>query len=267
MKTPELFFLPADATGQRLCAYHAPAGPARALLLYVHPFAEELNKSRRMAAWASRALAQAGCAVLQIDLHGCGDSSGDFADARWDRWRADLQAAKAWLQSRHGDALPLWLWSLRAGALLAAMDWGQPVNHLFWQPMTSGKACMQQFLRLRVAAEMATGHSKGLMEQLRSDLVAGRPVDVAGYRLAPDLHAAMDTARLAPAGPAARVVWLEVSTQAPMAFSPVSEQTQQAWRDAGWDVTPRLVAGPSFWSTTEIEDAPALIDATLEALA
>ncbi|MBK8384562.1 MAG: hypothetical protein IPL11_02315 [Candidatus Accumulibacter sp.] len=41
------------------------------------------NKSWRIVPLQARALATAGYAVLQIDLMGCGDSSGDFGDATW----------------------------------------------------------------------------------------------------------------------------------------------------------------------------------------
>ena len=44
----------------------------------VKAWAEEMNKARRMAALQARLLAENGYAVLQIDLHGCGDSSGDL---------------------------------------------------------------------------------------------------------------------------------------------------------------------------------------------
>ena len=78
-------------------------------MLYIHPFAEEMNKSRRMAALQSRALAQAGYAVLQIDLLGCGDSSGDFGDATWQSWVSDVVLGCQWLRSQNptqGDSEP-----------------------------------------------------------------------------------------------------------------------------------------------------------------
>ena len=88
----EPFFLPA-AHGERFCIFHLPVGAARGGIVYLHPFAEEMNKSRRMAALQSRMLAARGFAVLQIDLFGCGDSSGDFGDARWEIWRQDVALA------------------------------------------------------------------------------------------------------------------------------------------------------------------------------
>lgn len=267
---PDVFFLPAAGGEQRLCLFHAPAtafqGAPRSKVLYLHPFAEEMNKSRRMAALACRALAEAGHAVLQIDLRGCGDSSADFGDAGWTDWQADVRLALQWLDAQAAEA-PTWLLGLRAGALLAAADWGRPVNYVFWQPMTSGKLALQQFLRLKLAAEMASGASKGLMDAMKTELAAGRPVDIAGYRLGGALASGLKTARLAPVGMPGRVEWLELSTRDDAVLTPVSEQAIKSWSDAGWAVRPRIVQGPAFWATTEIELAPALISATVEAVA
>ncbi|MEO6277441.1 hydrolase 2, exosortase A system-associated [Roseateles sp.] len=262
---PNVFFLPAAGGEQRLCLFHAPTGVPRSKVLYLHPFAEEMNKSRRMAALACRALAEAGHAVLQIDLRGCGDSSADFGDAGWADWQADVRLGLAELDRRAPDA-PLWLWGLRAGALLAATDWGRPANFLFWQPMTNGKLALQQFLRLKLAAEMASGAGKGLMEQMKTELAAGRPVEIAGYRLGAALASGLEAAKLAPAGTPGRVEWLELSTREDAALTPVSEQGIKSWQDAGWAVQPQIVQGPGFWSTAEIELAPALIARTVEAL-
>lgn len=265
---PDVFFLPAGDGEQRLCLFHAPAGAPRSKVLYLHPFAEEMNKSRRMVALACRALAEAGHAVLQIDLRGCGDSSADFGNASWTDWQADVGLALAELDRRVPDsvAAPLWLWSLRAGALLAATDWGRLVNHLVWQPMTNGKLALQQFLRLKLAAEMASGASKGLMDQLKTELAAGRPVEIAGYRLGSALASGLEAAKFAPTGTPGRIEWLELSTREDATLTPVSEQAIKAWQNAGWTVRPQIVQGPGFWATSEIELAPALIARTVEAL-
>jgi exosortase A-associated hydrolase 2 len=85
----EPFFV-AAARGERFCIFHPAAAALRGAIVYLHPFAEEMNKSRRMAALQSRLFAARGFAVLQIDLFGCGDSSGDFGEARWDIWKQDV---------------------------------------------------------------------------------------------------------------------------------------------------------------------------------
>jgi len=266
--SPDVFFLQAGGE-QRLCLFHAPAHAfsesPRGRVLYLHPFAEEMNKTRRMAALACRALADAGYAVLQMDLRGCGDSSADFGDASWSDWQADVRLGLDWLD-RQVPGAPLWLWGLRTGCLLAAADWGRPLNYLFWQPMTNGKLALQQFLRLKLAAEMASGAGKGLMDQMKTELAAGRPVEIAGYRLGGSLALGLEAARLAPAGTPGRVEWLELSTREDAVLTPVSEQAVQAWQDAGWQVRTQIVQGPGFWATSEIELAPALIARTVEAL-
>jgi exosortase A-associated hydrolase 2 len=254
--------------GQRFCLFHAARGD-RALgsVLYLHPFAEEMNKSRRMAALQSRALAQAGYAVLQIDLLGCGDSSGDFGDASWEAWVDDVRLACAWLQ-RHAPA-PLWLWGLRSGCLLAAYaarQLDQRCHLLFWQPSSSGKLVLHQFIRLKLASELIGGSSKGTTEALRKSLASGSSVEVAGYTLSPALASGLEQAALQPPPHAARLEWLELSMQAGATLSPQALANLSSWQHAGWQVAARQVSGAAFWQSTEIEEAPALIDATLASL-
>src|SRR5205823_606352 len=156
----------------------------------LHPFAEEMNKSRRMAALQARAFAARGYAVLQIDLLGCGDSSGGFDDARWSRWKHDVRNAQRWL-SDHAEG-PMHLWGLRLGALLAA-DCAREqdasfASLLMWQPVTSGAQFMTQFLRLRLTNEMLSGAAaRGGVEPLRAQLAAGRALEIGGYELTPEL--------------------------------------------------------------------------------
>lgn len=273
--TPQqAFFLPVEG-GQRFCVFYPAQGPkTRGRVLYVHPFAEEMNKSRRMAAMQARHLSQAGFAVLQLDLHGCGDSSGDFGDATWQGWIEDLLHASDWLRAQAGDAA-LWLWGLRAGCLLAAQAAPQipePCQFLFWAPATAGKLLLQQFLRLKAAGEMMGGNAKGVMDALRQQLAQGQPVEVAGYMLAPALAHGLEKAVLAPPAPPptlpipGRVEWFELSTRADAALPPAVTRAQDPWQRAGFGLQSHLVEGPSFWQTTEIEDAPFLVTATTLAL-
>lgn len=278
---PEAFFLPATAleSGQRFCLFYPAEGDGvRGLVLYIHPFAEEMNKARRMAALQARALSSAGFDVLQIDLLGCGDSSGDFGDATWQSWVSDVVQGCRWLHHRSetrgtaSGAAPLWLWGLRAGCLLAveaSRQLNEACNFLFWQPPASGKPLLQQFLRLKVAGDMLGGQAKGVMDGMRQQLAGGVPVEIAGYMLSPGLASGLEQAALiAPAGqsPAQRLEWFELSTREDASFSPVSIKTITQWQQADLKVGSHIVHGPLFWQTTEIEDAPALIAATIAAL-
>ncbi len=277
--SPTVFFLPRDS-GQRLCVYNSPHGAAsgaRAAVLHVHGFAEEMNKSRRMVALQSRAFAAAGCAVLNIDLLGCGDSSGVLSDADWPAWLGDVRAACDWLTDRH-PGVPLWLWGLRAGALLAGALAAQreaPTHLLLWQPMLTGKALVQQVLRLKAAAGLGGGDGEGggegtaakaTMATLRQALADGHTVEVAGYPMPARLAHALEAAVLPIPRPTSRVRWFELSTRPNGAMAPASQRVLAAWQAAGLDLQAQLVSGPAFWQTTEIEEAPALIQATVDAV-
>ena len=249
--------------GSRLLVCHSPRGPVRGTVVYVHPFAEEMNKSRRMAALQARALAQAGWRVVQVDLLGCGDSSGEFGDAAWQDWVDDVQAVSRWA-AEHGTG-PLLLWGLRCGCLVAveaARDLAIVSGLLFWQPTSSGKNVVQQFLRLELAAQMQSGGNKAVVEEMRARLGRGESVAVAGYDLSPEMASGLDRACLEPLQRPLRVTWLEVASNAEGALTPASEMAVQRWRQAGHHVEAASVRGPSFWNSAEIEEAPELIART-----
>lgn len=261
----QAFFLPSE-TGQRFCLYHAAqSAQARGAVIYLPPFAEEMNKTRRMAALQARAMAGAGFDVLQIDLLGCGDSAGDFADASWSAWQNDVMLGYQWLRTQ--SQAPLILWGLRAGCLLAkdaAVNLPEPANFIFWQPVISGKQHWQQFLRLKMVAEFASGQARGVTEKLKQQLAAGQSVEIAGYTVSPALAEGLQTAALEPAAQnCSRMAWLECSTQESASLSPVSQRCIEQWQAAGCVVQAQVVSGPAFWQTAEIEEAPELLKSTL----
>ena len=89
------------ASGPLHATYFAPSGtphPAGDILV-VPAFAEEMNRCRAMVALQARQLAQVGMGTLVLDPYGTGDSCGDFVDADWAVWKADLQAGIAWLRT------------------------------------------------------------------------------------------------------------------------------------------------------------------------
>lgn len=261
------FFLPVER-GQRFCLFLAPQMKARGAVIYLHPFAEEMNKSRRMVALQARAMAEAGIAVLQIDLLGCGDSSGEFSDATWQAWQSDVVFAHRWLRTQ--TEVPLTIWGLRAGCLVAAgvaSQLTEAVNFIFWQPVVSGKQHWQQFMRLKMAGELASGNAKGVTEQLRNQLAAGQDVEIAGYSVSPGLAEGLENAVLQPPlEHSGKLAWFELSTKDDATLTPVSQKCIGQWQDAGFEVDSAVVRGPAFWQTTEIEISPELIQATLAAL-
>jgi exosortase A-associated hydrolase 2 len=264
----EAFFLPGSAAGERFCLLTHAADPV-GTLIFVHPFAEEMNKSRRMVALAAEAFAARGWSTLQIDLTGCGDSAGDFGDASWDLWVNDCRDAWLWVNTHLGGAVALW--GLRSGALVLA-DWlrsgGVAAPLLLWQPVGNGRQHLTQFLRLKAAGEMlADADAKSAMESVRASLKAGISVDVAGYCLSPALARGMESSTLGLHNAyAAPVVALELGPPGREEVSPALRVLIDRWVGAGIRCRAQSVAGPAFWQTQEIELCPALIDASLLAL-
>jgi exosortase A-associated hydrolase 2 len=268
MSCVEVFFLPL-AQGRRFCIVHRPriAPDIVRSILYLHPFADEMNKSRRMAALQARALAAAGWFVLQIDLFGCGDSEGQFEEATWLRWVDDVVDASAWLRDRCG-IVPM-LWGMRLGCLLAgeaARRMESPPDLLFWQPVHSGRQFLQQFLRLKLANQLFLGDDRERLrtEDLRAQLARGEMVEIGGYMLSPDLALGMDASELLPSTVPTRVAWLEVL--ATPELPPAARNRVQAWQAAGSEVDIRAIAGPPFWQTQELAECPELIGATVAAV-
>lgn len=261
--TKEAFFLDTPS-GPRFAIATRPSGKIAGGWIYVHPFAEEMNKSRRMAALGANELARRGWLVLQVDLYGCGDSAGDFGDAHWQDWLDDLTFAWEWMSGKCDGAVGIW--ALRCGSLLAS-DWVNGHSErpplLFWQPIRNGQQHLVQFLRLKAANEMLSNSAKGVVSSLREQLGAGTSVEIAGYSLSSKLAAGLESSRLRlPDGYPGPVKIIEVVQGDRREPTPGASALVNELQKSGVDVELATANGPSFWQTLEIEQAPALIDAT-----
>ena len=258
------FFLESPR-GPLFCIYLSPTSRApKSSVLYLHPFGEEMHKSRRMAALQARAFAARGYAVLQIDLTGCGDSAGDFADASWSAWRDDARLAHAWLYAKNAQAITLW--GLRTGALLAADLAGvlNPCALLLWQPVTDGNLFLNQFLRIKLASEMLSdGQAKSGTKDLLAQLESGQGVEVGGNMLSPAMARELGALKLATMTPACTVEWIEISGANGEQLSPAAQRVADAWRANGAQVQSQSVIGEPFWATQEITECLPLIEASL----
>lgn len=252
----------ASPRGPMFCIVTMPKGPPRGGVLYLPPFAEEMNKSRRMAALAARAFASRGWCTFQFDLSGTGDSAGEFGQFGWDDWLDDVSLAWGVL-SRFASG-PKVIWSLRAGSLLAA-DWlkrreaRSPM--LLWQPVLNGRQHLTQFLRLKAANEaLADVDARDSMRRVRGALDAGSQVQIAGYTLSPELARGLDAAWFAVSrGYPAPVHALEIASSERAQVTPALTVEAHRLSDAGVSCSVEVVCGPPFWTTQEIEEAPGLI--------
>lgn len=265
----EVLFLP-GSTGALFARYRPPSQRVRhrSDILVVPPFAEEMNKSRRMFTLLAEQLSAVGVGTGIVDLFGTGDSEGDFADARYSTWREDVVTALQWLRKKND--VPLALLGLRFGCLLAAdviHRGGVPIDRLvLWQPTTNGEQLMTQFLRLRVAAAMAAGAAnRETTATLRERLKAERQLEVGGYTLSADLVAAVDALQLEPMVPTKSfpVSWIELGSGA---LAAGSAKVCESWRRQDVSVDAVSTAGTAFWSAVEITTAPSFVEHTVSVL-
>ena len=211
----------------------------------------------------ARAFAAFGYSVLQLDLYGCGDSSGDFGDARCSIWRNDLHLACAWLAQRVDG--PLTLWGLRLGALLALELAAHPPvplqRLLLWQPELDGRRAIDRFLRLRLAGHMLAGKAEA-PGHARAELAAGRAVEVAGYLLAPELVQAIDAIDAASLRPPLPVYWLQYQNGDAAMLPAAAASLAGQWRAAGVALHIAGFADGPFWNSAELLACTQLLDAT-----
>jgi len=269
------FFL--EGSAGRLFAIYRPPADGRAQrgdVLYVPPFAEEMNRSRRMASVLAERLAAAGWGSLVVDLFGTGDSDGEFSAARLAVWRDDLTRPMSWLRARGAPARALV--GLRSGAMLAlelaaaeAARGALLARVVLWQPVANGEQMLTQFLRIRLAASITGAAAGETTASLRARLAQGETLEIAGYDVTPGLAADIDALRLEPLGTAcgAKVTWLEVVAAEDRPIPPGGARLIESWRANGVALDARPVAGDPFWTLLETTLAPRVIDATVAIIA
>ena len=265
-------FISGKAGPLALVAFRRHASvPPRFAALHLPAFGDEMNKARRMVALQARAFESMGGVTYVLDPRGTGDSAGELADATWQDWRDDALTAWQRLREDSGEDVPFLLWGLRLGALLAydlvATAALAPSALLMWQPVTAGRTFFDQFLRIASLQDPGGAGGAPSRSELRQRLAAGEAVRVGGYALGPGLvNGAESIAIERGPPPSCRVIWRDcVASEAPVA-GPVTARIESSWRSQGVHLDLAAVTGPSFWAALEIEEAPALVAGTCEAV-
>lgn len=257
-------------------ALHLPVSTdaLRGTLLWLPPFAEEANCARRHMVAAARECQAKGYASLLIDPFGTGESDGDLVEASWEIWRTNVVDAAIWLRAL--NAAPLWLVGVRAGALLAADAVSDvlPAGLLCWQPVSSGRAVLDSFLRMKLAAEWAQAESANAMEilgRLREQLASGGSVEVAGYALSAPMATALTERTLSWSRQSCgRVACVEFRThieaQAVAQHTPAIARLCDGFLSAGVQVASAVCEASPFWLAHEAARMAGLGDRTVTLL-
>tara|TARA_B100001939_G_scaffold348054_1_gene372311 strand:+ start:5519 stop:6391 length:873 start_codon:yes stop_codon:yes gene_type:complete len=269
-----------NSTAGQLFGNYFPATDdceAKGDILFFPPFAEELNRSRHMISRQARAFNRLGYGVLLVDLFGTGDSAGSYAESSWEIWIQDMKTACDWLVNQ--KSRPIAFWALRSGALLAAdlvQRYPQLACHLLlWAPVSQGKAFISQFLRIKIAADLAetTTGTKDSDETENAplgtrDMLAllhqGHTLEIAGYHLPPALALPLLEMSLTSFAlpPETRIDWFDVSPSQTAGISPAARRAIEGWHKQGLDATAHSVKDVQFWALQEPEWAKNLIEET-----
>lgn len=163
----------------------SPLAVGPAAVVFVHPFMEERQDAHPYLRSLAAEVAARGLWALRFDLHGCGDSEGEWEDATVASWLDDIRAACDFARAQSGVERVI-LCGLRFGATLAALaDVGAERAPLAMiQPVVKGVTYSMDVLRAYLAAEMVLTKKAGvtrdaLVERLR----LGGTVNVFGYHL------------------------------------------------------------------------------------
>ncbi len=257
-----------SGAGRIFALLRAPASANRCLL-FVPPFGEEMNKSRRQFSDTANDLVANECAVLLVDLFGTGDSEGEFSQARWQTWKGDLAAAVSWVQAKglSVDAVV----AMRLGCALVA----ETLNDIdcrisktvFWQPVTNGKQYTTQLLRARGASSMMDGN-KETVEELRQRLVGAETLEISGYALSPDLWRDIEAVDLLPnlGNHLGQLKVYEIGRPRDDGVSPVAQRLLASAEENHVAVSAQRVAGEPFWTATEIVVNDELRNSTVDFL-
>jgi exosortase A-associated hydrolase 2 len=229
-----------------------------------------MNKCRRMVTLLAMQLAQRGIVTVVPDLYGTGDSGGDFADASWALWQDDLARTVQWCEDAVGPVTGLL--GIRLGCALACEDdvlAAMPAlsRTVFWQPVLDGSRHLTQFMRLRVAASMASDVKESIAD-LRAELAAAGEIEIAGYRISRDMVANLDAVKESRVLPArlGTVDWFELVRDIGQPVAPASVRLIQATVDAGVHVDSHAIVGDPFWSATEIVTNDELVGRTCDSM-
>jgi len=262
------YFLKADH-GQLFIQAFTPEKKAVEAVIFIPPFAEEMNKSRRMIALLGYGLASKGMLMVVPDLFGTGDSEGGFSQARWSIWMENLEQLRKKLISE--GITRIHLVGLRMGCLLIDSFLSVPRDAvekiIFWKPVLSGKQMVNQFLRLRVANSMMDGR-KETTQVLRSLLSTEGILEVAGYSLNKALISALDekTLGLDMLEHCSKAYWFDISSMENQPLGVAVAKFLDGAEQRGYIISQQTIMGENFWVNQEITEVPKLISVTCNAL-
>jgi exosortase A-associated hydrolase 2 len=160
-------------------------------IVFCDPFGEEKLWAHRVMVNFARDLARNSFWAFRFDCMGHGDSDGNFEDSTIETRVSDIHRAVEVLKEKT-NVKQIGLLGLRLGGTLGmlASKRNRTIDILIlWNPVISGNSYIQECLRSNLAMQMSTYrrilHTR---EQLISELISGKLVNIDGYLISADLY-------------------------------------------------------------------------------
>lgn len=207
MHTTEFQYIKSSHNSHIFLAHYLPLDDpsdqeSRQVLVLVPPFAEELNRSKRMYVLCARQLANAGMHVICFDYSGTGDSSGEWGDFSYYDWVSDLLDV---YQFSLTIASQVNFIALRFGALVltdAILDKHISTRKcLFWDPLEAGDVLIRQLVRMKIAAAMTDNAKKITTQDVMHGMSEHGYLESAGYLINQTMFDQINSKKLAPLMP------------------------------------------------------------------
>lgn len=234
-------------------------------IVFVPPFAEEMNKCRHLISATMRQLSAAGYSCFLLDNYGTGDSEGDLDNAAMALWRDDLHQLLGTITAQgycSVSFVAIRFGTLQLFDLLNHYTLPVPVKRVvLWQPIFDMAKFWQQFVRIKVAEAMASGN-KLSQKQVEQQLQNGENIEIAGYPISPAFFHSLWTAKLNYPQQLqhCHLCWLETSQLETIAM-PVEKMRQQL--TAQCQLTFHQLKDEPYWQTAELASANQLQALTL----
>ena len=270
MHTTDFRFLPSSQNSQIFLAHYSPAdykliAAEKKAVIFVPPFAEEMNRSRRMYVLCARLLASMGLEAVCFDYAGTGDSEGEWGSFSIADWQTNLR--DVYQSVRQAGISDISLIGVRFGALLIAQT--LIVNDLninkciLWDPIESGEAFMRQLIRIKIAAAMAEESRKISTQDVLADLERQGYVEIGGYHLADSMIKAMNELTLSKTIDtlinATDLHWMALSRLNKGSASTIPACVPEELAE---NLTVHSIKDTKFWMQQEVTISPLLLQAT-----
>ena len=209
-------------------------------ILLCYPFGHEYIRSHRTYRQLALKLSNSGFDVLRFDYYGCGDSSGNFEQARLNLWLEDIALALKQL-TRRGKPKRLFIGGLRLGGALAtitATERNDVDGLILWEPVIDGCNYLDELVREQSRLIRSRQRS---FKRLYSNMDV--PDEILGFPLASDFKRDISKLDLMAAPPSNTHNILLLSNERKNNFQPYFDKEARGERQA----TLQVVEEQKLW--------------------